>query len=145
MILKSISTSVAVAGIICLGLVTSAFTGGMNCGPQCLTPGVALTADQEVKVKAIYDRFQENTKTQREELAKAESTPSEASGSFDEAAVRSAAETRARAHVEVEVAFAKARAEAASLLTADQKAQMAEHHKEMSEEMGQCHRKHGEM
>lgn len=145
MILKSIMKFFAVAGILCLGLVMTAFSGGMNCGPQCLTPGVALTADQEAKVKAIYDRFQENTRTQREQLAKAESAPSDESGSFDEASVRSAAEARARAHVEVEVAFAKARAEAASLLTAEQKAQMADHQKTMAEEMGQCHRKHGEM
>jgi Spy/CpxP family protein refolding chaperone len=142
--LKSVRKSIAVTAVLCLFLVTSAFSGGMNCGPQCLTPGVALTPDQETKVKAIYDRFQENTKAAREQLALAESAPSDQSGSFDESAVRSAAEARARAHVEVEVAFAKARAEAANLLTAEQKAQLAEHQKMMAEEMGKCHRNHGE-
>jgi Spy/CpxP family protein refolding chaperone len=141
--LKAVKKLIVVVGVVCLFLVTSAFSGGMNCGPQCLTPGVTLSADQETKVKAIYDRFQENTKTLREQLATAESAPQDQSGSFDEAAVRSAAEAAARSHVELEVAFAKARAEAANLLTAEQKAQMAQHRKMMAEDMGQCHRSHG--
>jgi Spy/CpxP family protein refolding chaperone len=144
MTVKNVSKLIAVAGIVAVFLVTSAFSGGMNCEMQCLTPGVTLSADQQVKVKAIYDRFQESTKAAHEQLVAAESAQPDQSGTFDETAVRSAAEARARAHVELEVAFARAKAEAASLLTAEQKSQMAEHQKLMAEDMGQCHRNHGQ-
>jgi Spy/CpxP family protein refolding chaperone len=136
---KSAKKSIAVAGVVCLFLVTSAFSGGMDCS-HCLTPGVTLSADQETKVKAIFDRFQESTKPLHEQLATAEAAQPDPN---DEAAVRSAAEAAARAHVELEVAFAKAKAEAANLLTPEQKTQMAAHQKMMAEEMGQCHRNHG--
>ena len=137
--LKSAKKSIAVAGVVCLFLITSAFSGGPDCS-QCLTRGATLNADQQVKVKAIFDRYQESTKSLREQLANAEAAQPDPN---DESAVRSAAEAAARAHVELEVAFAKAKAEAANLLNPEQKAQMAAHQKMMAEEMGQCHRNHG--
>jgi Spy/CpxP family protein refolding chaperone len=53
------------------------------------------------------------------------------SGNFDEAAFRSAAEARAKIEVEMEVQHAKMMSQVATVLTAEQKAQLAERHEQM--------------
>ena len=53
------------------------------------------------------------------------------SGTFDEAAVRAAAEARAKIQVELEVAHAKIMSQIAGVLTAEQKAQLAAKHEQM--------------
>jgi Spy/CpxP family protein refolding chaperone len=141
MMLKANKILIAV-GIVCLCLVTaSTLWAGSDHGDQgwqCLTHNVQLTPDQQSKVKAIYDRYVENTKGIHEQLAAAESSEDQA-GPFNEVAYRSAAETRARLQVDLEVAFAKARSEAESVLTPEQKTQLAEHMKQMS---AHCHGSH---
>jgi Spy/CpxP family protein refolding chaperone len=52
-------------------------------------------------------------------------------GQFNEAAVRQAAEARAKIQVELEVSNAKRMSEIATILTAEQKAQLAERHQNM--------------
>lgn len=138
--LKATKTLIVVS-IACLCLATAPVlrAGEMDHGWQCLTHPVKLTPDQESKVKAIYDRYAENTKSLREQLATAESAQMDRTGAFDEAQVRSAAEARARLQVDIEVAFARAKAEAENVLTPEQKTQLAEHMKEMK---AQCHRSH---
>ena len=139
--LKANKVLIAV-GIACLCLVpASTLWAGSDHGDhgwQCLTHNVQLTPDQQARVKAIYDRYVENTKAIHEQLAAAESSQDQ-SGPFNEVAFRSAAETRARLQVDLEVAFAKARAEAENVLTLEQKTQLAEHMKQMN---AQCHGSH---
>jgi len=140
MTLKATKVLLAV-GIACLYLAAApALWGGeMQQGWQCLIHNVKLTADQESKVKAIYDRYTESTKNLREQLSAAESFQADSIGAFDEVQFRSAAEARFRLQVEMEVAFARAKAEAENVLTAEQKTQLQEHLKQMK---AQCHNSH---
>jgi len=137
MMLKATKALIAV-GIACLYLAAApTLKGGeMGQGWQCLTHNVQLTPDQESRVKAIYDRYMENTKSLREQLSAAESAQQDRIGVFDEVQFRSAAEARARLQVESEVAFARAKAEAENVLTPEQKTQLAEHLKQMK---AHCH------
>jgi Spy/CpxP family protein refolding chaperone len=100
-----------------------------------------LTDAQKAQIKQLEDNFQESTKGLHEQLAKAEGggpfDPA-AAGTFDEAAVRAAAQARANLHVELEVAHAKFFSQVYALLTAEQKAKLAELHKQMEE-----HHRHG--
>ena len=141
MMLKASKVLIAV-GMACLCLVTAstlwAGSDHPDHGWQCLTHSVQLTPDQQAKVKAIYDRYVENTKGIHEQLAAAESSQDQ-TGPFNEVAFRSATETRARLQVDLEVAFARARAEAENVLTPEQKTQLAEHMKQMN---AQCHGSH---
>ena len=91
-----------------------------------------LTDDQKAAIKKISESFAESDKALHEQLrALHGSEPDPMSGTFDEAAVRTAAEARARIQVELEVAHAKMMAQVASVLTAEQKAQLAARHEQM--------------
>jgi protein CpxP len=94
-----------------------------------------LTDAQKAQVKQLEESFKESTKGLHEQLAKAEGGPFEAlkDGAFDEAAYRAAAQARANLHVELEVAHAKFFSQVYALLTAEQKAKLAELHKQMEE------------
>lgn len=87
-----------------------------------------LTDAQKTQVKQIEDSLRESTKSLHEQLMK-----SGGGGpldgfreGFDEAAVRAAAQARAGVHVELEVAHARAMSQIYSILTAEQKAKLAE-------------------
>ncbi len=95
-----------------------------------------LTDAQKAQIKQLEDGFKESTKGLREQLAQAgPGGPFDAatSGTFDEAAVRAAAQARANLHVELEVAHAKFFSQVYSVLTAEQKAKLSELHKQMQE------------
>ena len=95
-----------------------------------------LTDAQKAQIKQLEDGFRESTKGLHEQLEKAgPADPFDAvtSGTFDEAAVRAAAQARANLHVELEVAHAKFFSQVYALLTAEQKAKLAELHKQMEE------------
>ena len=95
-----------------------------------------LTDAQKTQIKQLEDSFKESTKGLHEQLAKAgPGGPFEAlnGGTFDEAAVRAAAQARASLHVELEVAHAKFFSQVYALLTAEQKAKLAELHQQMQE------------
>ena len=87
-----------------------------------------LTDAQKAQVKQIRDSFEESTKSLHEQLFNAEGTPFDylKDGAFDEAAVRAAAQARANLHVELEVAQARMMSQVYALLTAEQKAKLAE-------------------
>jgi periplasmic protein CpxP/Spy len=87
-----------------------------------------LTDAQKAQVKQIRDSFEESTKSLREQLFNAGGTPFDdlKDGAFDEAAVRAAAQARANLHVELEVAQARMMSQVYALLTAEQKAKLAE-------------------
>ena len=95
-----------------------------------------LTDAQKAQIKQLEDGFKESTKGLHEQLVKADGGgPFEAlkDGAFDEAAVRAAAQARANLHVELEVAHAKFFSQIYAVLTAEQKAKLAELHKQMEE------------
>src|ERR1700749_4773899 len=93
-----------------------------------LSRALDLTDAQKAQVKQIEDALRENTKTLHEQLAKSgDGGPMDGfKDGFDEAAVRSAAQARAAVHVELEVAHARAMSQIYALLTAEQKAKLAE-------------------
>ena len=91
-----------------------------------------LTDDQKAQMKKIGDGFRESDKTLFDQMhALHEKQGDPMSGTFDEAAVRAAAEARAKIQIELEVSHAKMMSQIFGLLTADQKAQLAAHHEEM--------------
>lgn len=103
-------------------------------GPGGLGPleGLNLTDAQKDQIKKIHESFAESTKALREQMRTLHENQSDPmSGNFDEAAFRSAAEARAKIQVEMEVTHAKMMSQVANVLTAEQRAQMAERHKHM--------------
>lgn len=87
---------------------------------------VNLTDDQKAQIKKITQSFQESDKALHDQLRTLRETePDPMSGTFDEAAVRAAAEARAKIQIELEVSHAKMLSQIAAVLTAEQKAQLA--------------------
>jgi Spy/CpxP family protein refolding chaperone len=86
-----------------------------------------LTDEQKAQIKKIQDSFEESTKALREQMRTLhESQPDPlANNTFDEAAVRTAAQARANVQVEMEVAHARMMSQVLAILTAEQKAQLA--------------------
>ena len=79
-----------------------------------------------MQIKKIQDGFRESDKALMDQMRSLhQNEPDPMSGSFDEAAVRAAAEARARIQIELEVSRAKMMSQVASVLTAEQKAQLA--------------------
>jgi len=111
-------------------------------GPQGPGPGffpfgpfgrdLNLTDDQKTAIKKINDSFRESDKALLEQMrALHEGQPDPLSGEFNEAAVRAAAEARAKLQVELEISHAKMMSQMVSVLTAEQKAQLAAKRQEM--------------
>jgi len=141
-------SAATVAGALLLGTAAVVFSQGPQGGPP---PGggfrhgpgphdglgplgseLNLTDDQKAQIKKITQGFEESTRALHEQLrALHQSEGDPMSGTFDEAAVRTAAEARARIQVELEVSHAKMMAQIASVLTAEQKAQLAARHEQM--------------
>ncbi len=91
-----------------------------------------LTEDQKAQIKKINDSFRESDKALMDQMRTLhQNEPDPMSGTFDEAAVRAAAEARAKIQVELEVSHAKMMSQIASVLTAEQKAQLQAHHDQM--------------
>jgi protein CpxP len=85
-----------------------------------------LTDDQKAQIKTITDTFRESEKALHDQLRTLhESEPDPLTGTFDEAAVRSAAEARAKIQIDLEVSHARMMSQIAGVLTAEQKAQLA--------------------
>ncbi len=86
-----------------------------------------LTDAQQAQIKQLVDAFHEKNKSLLEQGFKDGGGPFEGlSENFDEAAVRAAAQARAATHVELEVAHARLMSQVYALLTAEQKAKLAE-------------------
>jgi periplasmic protein CpxP/Spy len=101
-----------------------------------LSKALNLTDAQRAQIKQLEEGFKESTKGLREQLGKGgPGGPFEAlkDGAFDEAAVRAAAQARANLHVELEVAHARFFSQVYAVLTAEQKAKLAELHQQMRE------------
>ena len=99
---------------------------GQHDGLGPLARDLNLTDDQKSQIKKITDSFAESNKSLHDQLkALHENGPDPFSASFDEAAVRAAAEARANIDVELAVAHAKMMSQIAGVLTTDEKAQLA--------------------
>jgi Spy/CpxP family protein refolding chaperone len=100
--------------------------GGGLLGP--LARDLNLTDAQKTQIKTLTDSFEESTKSLREQLFNAGGGPLDGltDGAFDEATVRTAAQARAAIQVELEVARARMMSQVYALLTAEQKAKLAE-------------------
>jgi protein CpxP len=99
-------------------------------GPGGLGPlahDLNLTDAQKAQIKQIEDGFRDSTKSLHEQMFKTGGGPLEGlSDTFDESAVRAAAQSRANIQVELEVAHARMMSQIYALLTAEQKAKLAE-------------------
>src|SRR5438067_11666851 len=106
-----------------MGREGSGFEGGR------LFESLNLTDAQKQQMQQISARYHETFKAARNKQGRGGERGGEASifngGTFDEAAVRAAAQARANAQVEMEVARAHMMYEMYTVLTADQKAQLA--------------------
>jgi Spy/CpxP family protein refolding chaperone len=100
-----------------------------------LSREVNLTDEQKAQIKKIMDSAEESTKALREQMRTLhESQPDPLNGgTFDEAAVRAAAQARANVQVELEVAHARVMSQVLAVLTAEQKAQLSEKRKQFEE------------
>jgi Spy/CpxP family protein refolding chaperone len=142
--LKKSSVIMALAGALLLIVAAVAFShghmgrhqgpreGGFRGGPgprDGLGPilhDLNLTEDQKAQVKKIADSFQESNKALFDQLrALHTSEPDPINATFDETAVRTAAEARAKLQIELEVSHAKMMSQIAGVLTAEQKTQLA--------------------
>lgn len=150
---KKWSGFVAIGGALLLAMAVAGFSqrGGMPPGPPPeggfrggpgprdglgpLGRDLNLTDEQKAQIKKIMDSAEESTKPLREQMRSLhESEPDPAKdGTFDEAAVRAAAEARAKVQVELEVIHARTMSQVFSVLTAEQKAQLAAKRKEFEQ------------
>ena len=96
-----------------------------------------LTEDQKTQIKKIQETFRESNKALFDRLQTLrENEPDPVNGSFDEAAVRAAAEAKGKIQIELEVSRAKMMSQIASVLTAEQKAQLAAKRKQFGLQSG---------
>lgn len=122
-----------------VGFVANAQRGGRGefgppggGGPGRLFASLNLTQAQQTQIDQIAERYRQNFAPP---AAENNSDPLEAAenGTFDEAAVRAAAQARADKFVEMEVARARMFSEMYAVLTAEQKSRLAELRKQMAE------------
>ena len=106
--------------------------GGMRGGifGGRLAEKLNLTDAQKEQMKQIAERHRESTKALREQTRQARGGGGDDAGflnggTFNESAVRSAAQARANAHVEMEVARARMMSEMYAVLTPEQKTLLA--------------------
>ena len=101
---------------------------GSGGGLSPMARDLNLTDEQKAQIQKLTNSFEESTKALREQLPRAGAGPSGelTDGAFDEAAVRAAAQARANVQVELEVARARMMPQVYALLTAEQRAKLAE-------------------
>lgn len=89
--------------------------------------GLDLTEAQQTQIQQIAERYRQNNKQARENRGdKTDGFDALTSGTFDESAVRAAAQARAAKRVEMEVSRARMMSEMYAVLTSEQKAKIAE-------------------
>jgi Spy/CpxP family protein refolding chaperone len=94
-----------------------------------------LTDEQKAQIKKISESAEESTRGLREQMRTLhESQPDPLNaGTFDEAAVRAAAQARANIQVELEVAHARTMSQVMAVLTPEQRAQLSERRKQFEQ------------
>ena len=102
---------------------------GFGHGPRVGFPflrGLNLSDDQKAQISKITESLETSTKGLRDQMrALHENESNPFTTPFDEATVRAAAEARAKIDVELQVAHARAMAQIGSILTTEQKTQLA--------------------
>lgn len=103
--------------------------GGPRWGPLGpLGRELNLSDDQKAQIKKIEESFEASTKELRDQLRTLhESEPNPFTATFDETSVRAAAEARSKVEIELQANHAKMMSQIGTLLTAEQKAQIAAH------------------
>jgi Spy/CpxP family protein refolding chaperone len=91
-----------------------------------------LTDDQRTAIQKIGESFRESNKALLDQMRTLHEGQADLlSGEFNEAAVRAAAEVRAKIQVELEISHARMMSQMVSVLTAEQKAQLAARRQQM--------------
>ena len=92
-----------------------------------------LTDDQQAQIQKIQQSFQQGEQALREQMRTLVEGQGDllSGGQFNEAAVRSAAESRAKIQVEMEVSHARMMSQMFGVLTDAQRAQLAAHREQM--------------
>jgi periplasmic protein CpxP/Spy len=161
---KKMSGVVAVTAALLLTAAVAAFSqhsgplgpppgpppGGFMGGPggrDLLGPmarDLNLTDDQKAQIQKLQDGFDTNTKSLRDQMKTLHDNEADqlTSGTFDEAAVRAAAQARANVQVELEVAHARVMSQVYNVLTSDQKTQLAAKRQEMQQRRQQWESQH---
>lgn len=107
---------------------------GMHDGFGPFARGLNLTDAQKEQMKQIAARYHESNKALREQARAQRGNKHEAfDGTFNESAVRAAAQARANMQVEMEVSHARMMSEMYALLTSEQKAQLAQQREQMKQ------------
>lgn len=98
-----------------------------------------LTDAQKQQMQQIAERHNESTRALREQMRglRKNSDDMTTDGSFNEAAVRQAAQARANIEVEMAVARARMKSEMYAVLTAEQKAQLAQQREQRKQQKQQ--------
>ncbi len=144
---QKFAVSVAVAGALLIaasvvfsqGPPRGGGRGGLGPGDGLgpFGPDLNLTDDQKAQIKNIQDGFHEADRALFQQLKTLiDNQPNPIGDSFDEATVRAAAEAKAKIQIELEVSRARMMSQIASLLTPEQKAQLAARRKQF-ERQGQ--------
>jgi periplasmic protein CpxP/Spy len=101
-------------------------------GPGGPFADLNLSETQQAQIQRINESYRESEQSLREQLRTLHQSQSDPmAGEFNEAAFRSAAEARAKIQVELEVSHARMMSEIAGVLTAEQKAKLAERRQHM--------------
>ena len=132
--MKSTRTRILIIGAAVLLIVAAAIAQGRHGfgGPggdfRHMLRQLDLTADQHSQVKAIFEKEKPTLQPLMQQMRQNHQAMKalEASGPFDEAKTRALATQNAQPMIELEVAHARTKSEIMQILTADQKAKLAQ-------------------
>jgi protein CpxP len=136
--MKSTRTRILTIGAAVLLAVAAAIAQGMHGhgGPDgdfhhmmgFFTRQLDLTTDQQAQVKAIWEKEKPNLEPLMKQMHQnhADMRALQASGPFDEVKTRALATQHAQTQIELEVQHARIKSEMMQILTADQKAKLAQ-------------------
>jgi periplasmic protein CpxP/Spy len=132
--MKSTRTRILIIGAAVLLIVAAAIAQGRHGfgGPggdfHHMLRQLDLTADQHSQVKAIFEKEKPALQPLMQQMRQNHQAMKalEASGPFDEAKIRALATQNAQTMIELEVAHARTKSEIMQILTADQKAKLAQ-------------------
>jgi periplasmic protein CpxP/Spy len=107
------------------------------------THALDLTSDQQAQVKAIWEKEKPTIEPLMKQMHQnhADMRALEASGPFDEAKTRALVTQQAQTRIELEVQHARIKSEMVQILTADQKAKLAQIEAKHEGHMGHMHMK----
>jgi len=142
--MKSTRTRILTIGAAVLLIVAAAIAQGRHGfgGPggdfRHMLRQLDLTADQHSQVKAIFEKEKPTLQPLMQQMRQTHQAMKalEASGPFDEAKTRALATQNAQPMIELQVAHARTKSEIMQILTADQKAKLAQFEAKHEARMG---------